>query len=1154
MRHTVHLMFGKQSEALLCHIKKYVIKYGESQANPYFNAILCTEQEDGSLLLNAVEVKESDENVFVSGLENLYEVELKQLAVIPIEGYADYLNNFLRELYNSKVTINNPGDSHELNLCMYLPAYDLHLWELVQSFIRGTASIRQRYNVDIFVLPADLAFLFDDDKSTLPTRLIGFRNNVEQVMAELVALKKNTQRPAHIILMQNCNSKGVALNLDSDSFVRIVGEYGLLTVSHYTEMFNFAAEDPDRPIHALGLSVLSFDKYYFVQYLLRKAYIHILGRERVTQDEVDVNKVSTLVQNILLKNVNILSDLYEKEIKPQLNDKVDQETIIANVRPKLDEKIAQLTSDFQYYIEDPNLSLPEKRAALAQLLGNDDDLLSGYMFNKKQLTIEDCDKEVLELFVSANNALLQQGEVSIENKEHPETLKDYAVLSRDGEPVHIPLDDLKALRVSMRESSNYVRQKTRELDALSGQLKDIEESKKRLTSEGFVHEGKTYHIHQQVETPLEEDYQPLSNNNQRSVDLRKLFTRVKDQGEQGACTVFALASIYEYILKKNKKEEADLSEAFVYYNIRKGNNQEYQDNGCSFYDAILSMTKEGICQETLFPYNDSSLATIPPENAYADARIRQVRKALNVKPTIEDMKSAIAEGFPVAISLKIYDSFATTTGFIGRPSEQEIASKKFGHHAMVACGYSDEERVFIVRNSWGERFGDKGYCYIPYSYIGDPNLLNMACVITEVSVNVQVKGAVTTVVSFNTTDVNIKSAILKNLIEEERIKLGEENIAFNEQSKEYNKLFQAVGNNGNREAILQGTQYRLDWEINELQRQKSKLEAERTETLSLFDKGKRLIAWMFWGYIALIIFFYGNIIYHGLFTDLFWEKWSYISGGITLIIIVWYLLWVMHRKRLRNDIDRDYKGRISTISKKIAERHARMNINHLKMHLAGMIIDNLAKLYHNLQSKYNGMCSFLGNLLTWYHEESDEITSMDALTRDPFISLITNEQLDAYFERKKEEITQDLKLYTMFARKYQISETMIIQFKNGLKSRIIELLSQAIADFKIYSHISQDIDYPFLDNKYTDIDKILKQMDFKSEVFARLSSLNEAVDDSNTFCRIILLKTDREEEKKEWNQIYPKSFYSKPLASKIDSPYKLTLVKMRALTPDSFTL
>lgn len=39
---------------------------------------------------------------------------------------------------------------------------------------------------------------------------------------------------------------------------------------------------------------------------------------------------------------------------------------------------------------------------------------------------------------------------------------------------------------------------------------------------------------------------------------------------------------------------------------------------------------------------------------------------------------------------------------------------------MLIVGYSDAEARFIVRNSWGTDWGDRGYCYIPYDYCANP--------------------------------------------------------------------------------------------------------------------------------------------------------------------------------------------------------------------------------------------------------------------------------------------------------------------------------------------------------------------------------------------------------------------------------------------------
>ena len=93
---------------------------------------------------------------------------------------------------------------------------------------------------------------------------------------------------------------------------------------------------------------------------------------------------------------------------------------------------------------------------------------------------------------------------------------------------------------------------------------------------------------------------------------------------------------------------------------------------------------------------------------------------------------------------------------------------EWGNHAMVLCGYSEDEKIFIVRNSWGTKFGDRGYCYIPYSYISDPQLLNVACIITQISNEEYRVGGKDnkTTLSFDLSNSQIKAAILKNLIEE----------------------------------------------------------------------------------------------------------------------------------------------------------------------------------------------------------------------------------------------------------------------------------------------------------------------------------------------------------------------------------------------------
>ena len=214
------------------------------------------------------------------------------------------------------------------------------------------------------------------------------------------------------------------------------------------------------------------------------------------------------------------------------------------------------------------------------------------------------------------------------------------------------------------------------------------DSHRRLTKDGIVVDGHVF---------LDETYLP-HDVKAESVDMRSQFTPVKNQGEIGACTVFTIAAIFEHFLKKQQGKDIDLSESFVYYNVRSQHGDQNTDTGSSYRDVIGSMSLQGICLEDLHPYSQS-LATRPDDEAYADALSRLVAQAMNVEISERDIKSALADGYPVGISLKIFDSFAAPHGFVSRPSQSEIDEGQFGYHAMLIVGYDDNTHHFVVRNS-----------------------------------------------------------------------------------------------------------------------------------------------------------------------------------------------------------------------------------------------------------------------------------------------------------------------------------------------------------------------------------------------------------------------------------------------------------------------
>ena len=72
-----------------------------------------------------------------------------------------------------------------------------------------------------------------------------------------------------------------------------------------------------------------------------------------------------------------------------------------------------------------------------------------------------------------------------------------------------------------------------------------------------------------------------------------------------------------------------------------------------------------------------------------------------------------------------------TTGNMPYPNVNREAV--LGGHAVLIVGYNDTTQRFIVRNSWGTGWGDKGYFYMPYQVIQNVSMSSDFWVINAVS-------------------------------------------------------------------------------------------------------------------------------------------------------------------------------------------------------------------------------------------------------------------------------------------------------------------------------------------------------------------------------------------------------------------------------------
>ena len=208
------------------------------------------------------------------------------------------------------------------------------------------------------------------------------------------------------------------------------------------------------------------------------------------------------------------------------------------------------------------------------------------------------------------------------------------------------------------------------------------------------------------------------------VSLRRECPPVLDQGALGSCTANAIASAHRFDqMKEQAARSFAPSRLFVYYNERVMEQTVSEDAGAMIRDGIKSIAKQGVCDEASWPYTISKFATKPSAPCYRAALDHQALSYQRVLQAPTQLKGCLASGYPFVFGFSVYASFESEavarTGTVPLPSANEPL---VGGHAVLAVGYDDAAQRFLVMNSWGAKWGDRGFFTMPYAYLTDADL------------------------------------------------------------------------------------------------------------------------------------------------------------------------------------------------------------------------------------------------------------------------------------------------------------------------------------------------------------------------------------------------------------------------------------------------
>ena len=227
--------------------------------------------------------------------------------------------------------------------------------------------------------------------------------------------------------------------------------------------------------------------------------------------------------------------------------------------------------------------------------------------------------------------------------------------------------------------------------------------------------------------PRDHSYSPppdLVTNLPAEVDLRRHFRYAYDQFHMNSCTANAIAAVMEFDeIRQGWKDVHRPSRMFIWYNERAVEGKQKQNTGGQIRNGIKSVAKLGVCPESEWEYRVNKYMIRPSAECYRNARHYEAVEYQRMMHHLDQLRACLASGFPFVFGFKVYESFeggeVRRTGIVHMPVPGE---KTVGLHAVVACGYEDARRRFIIRNSWGRKWGKDGYCTMPYAYLLDPEL------------------------------------------------------------------------------------------------------------------------------------------------------------------------------------------------------------------------------------------------------------------------------------------------------------------------------------------------------------------------------------------------------------------------------------------------
>ncbi len=194
----------------------------------------------------------------------------------------------------------------------------------------------------------------------------------------------------------------------------------------------------------------------------------------------------------------------------------------------------------------------------------------------------------------------------------------------------------------------------------------------------------------------------------QDIDGVDYTTPIKDQSPAPTCEAYALVATLETIMQYQTGEiyEPDLSECHLYFYA----GGTYESGYVNLVDAANYLVTIGVPDEGCFP-DPHRPFDYPFESLQGwENRTVKIQDWGWVDYDIESIKTALIEYGPLVVCIRFWQDFFYYYGGIYTPRWGGRA----GGHVVTIVGYDDVDECWIVKNSWGTKWGEDGWFRLAY--------------------------------------------------------------------------------------------------------------------------------------------------------------------------------------------------------------------------------------------------------------------------------------------------------------------------------------------------------------------------------------------------------------------------------------------------------